>query len=151
MTAKTLFFISLLFLALLPPSLFSQSSRRAKTDTVPERYAKLVTINGSCTILYDSTAISKADAFIIVLFLAREGIWSEQVRGAKAIFSVNPQNGYSVTLFVGDRFITNPAADSVLKSVLGELRWLYPKRQYHFQLEAMDSTFSIQSKTIKLK
>ncbi len=140
-------FIVFLFMQIM---LFAQYNPQVQIDTA-ERYAKILTMDSHNTMLYDSTQMSKSDAFVIVALLQREGIWSPRVRNANAIFAINNQNVYWINLFVEARALTNAAADSILKDILYELKAVYPERKYEFELSAIDSTFSLITKEIKIQ
>jgi hypothetical protein len=140
-------FILFLFM---PTILFAQYNQQVQSNTA-ERYAKIVTMDSHNTMLYDSTQMSKSDAFVMVALLQREGIWSPRVRNANAIFAINNQNVYWINLFVEERALTNATADSILKDILYELKAVYPERRYEFELSAIDSTFSLITKEIKIQ
>ena len=138
------------FVLLAPSVLFAQYRPQAKGDST-ERYAKIVTKDTKCTMLYDSTEMTKSDAFVIVTILEREGIWSPRVQDARAVFAITNQNVYSVNLFVSPKALSNPVADSILENVLNELKSVYPERRYEFQLMALDSTFNLLTRVVRIK
>ncbi len=148
MTSRRLLYTILALFA--PTLLFAQYRQQAKGDS-EERYAKIVTKDTQCTMLYDSTEVSKSDAFVIVALLEKEGIWSPRVQNARAIFAITNQNVYSVDLFVSPRAISNPMADSIFENVLYELVTVYPERRYEFKLMALDSTFKLLTKVVKVQ
>ena len=138
-------------LALFMPTILSaQINTEVQSDST-ERYSKIVTMNSKNTMLYDSTQLSKSDAYVIVALLEREGIWSPRVRNANAIFAINNKNVYWINLFVEARALSSSVGDSILKNILYDLKSVYPERQYEFELMAIDSTFSVITKEIKIQ
>lgn len=140
-------FILVLFM---PTILSAQINTEVQSDST-ERYSKILTMNSKNTMLYDSTQLSKSDAYVIVALLEREGIWSPRVRNANAIFAINNKNVYWINLFVEARALSSSVGDSILKNILYDLKSVYPERQYEFELMAIDSTFSVITKEIKIQ
>jgi hypothetical protein len=130
--------------------LFGQINTQVQSDTT-ERYAKIVTLDSKNTMLYDSTQLSKSDAYVIVALLEREGIWSPRVWNANAIFAINNKDVYWINLFVEARALSSAVGDSILKNILYDLKSVYPERQYEFELMSIDSTFSVITKEIKIE
>ena len=138
-------------LALFMPTILSAQINTEVLSDSTERYSKIVTMNSKNTMLYDSTQLSKSDAYVIVALLEREGIWSPRVRNANAIFAINNKNVYWINLFVEARALSSSVGDSILKNILYDLKSVYPERQYEFELMAIDSTFSVITKEIKIQ
>ena len=114
---------------------------------------KLSRLDNSETMIdftYDTKKIPEQDARIAYAVLQKLGYYSTPGRTARAHFTVDAHNVYTIVLIVPKSTLNDRSTEYRLREALKELKSTFPARTYQFQICAVDKKGAVMSKTIKL-